>query len=138
MRDVVGVELELALGQDPRREVRDGDAQVVVVEVDPDRDAGGGVEREQDRRAAALVAVRGGRLGALDTSPSAWSSETRLETVERERPVRRAISAREISPSSRSASITRRRLRRRSVSSDPVRPAAMAVSDPIPPRLSIA
>ena len=67
--DVVGVELELALGQDPRREVRDRDAQVVVVEVDPDRDAGGGVEREQDRRAPALVAVGGGRLGALDHQP---------------------------------------------------------------------
>src|SRR5829696_7062928 len=61
------------------------------------------------------------------TSPSACSSETRLETVERESPVRRAISAREISPSSRRASMTRRRLRRRSVSSDPVRPAIRGI-----------
>ena len=32
------------------------------------------------------------------TSPSAWRSDTRLDTVERDSPVRRAISAREISP----------------------------------------
>src|SRR5215210_1731227 len=70
------------------------------------------------------------------TRPSACSSATRLETVERERPVRRAMSAREMSPSSRSASITRSRLRRRKVSRDPVRPTATAVSEPIAARLS--
>ena len=61
--------LLLALGEDPRGEVGDRHAHVVVVEVDPDRDARRGVEGEQDRRAAALVAVGGGRLGALDHEP---------------------------------------------------------------------
>src|SRR5215218_9055423 len=53
------------------------------------------------------------------TRPSDWSSETRLETVERERPVRRAISARLILPCWRSALITRRRLSRRNDASEP-------------------
>ena len=53
------------------------------------------------------------------TSPSDCSSDTRLETVERESPVRRAISARLIRPSCRSALITRRRLSRRSDASEP-------------------
>src|SRR4051812_1133722 len=63
--------------------------------------------------------------GRSTTSPSACRSATRLETVERLRPVRRAISARLIWPSSRSARITRRRLRRRSDSSEPARPGGM-------------
>ena len=75
------------------RQVGHRDAQVVVPEVDADGGAGRGVEREQDRRPAALVAVRRGRLGRSITSPSAWRSDTRLETVERDRPVPRAISA---------------------------------------------
>src|SRR4051794_18976189 len=63
--------------------------------------------------------------GRSTTSPSACRSATRLDTVERLRPVRRAISARLIIPSSRSARITRRRLRRRRDSSEPARPGGM-------------
>jgi hypothetical protein len=37
-----------------------------MAEVDADGGARGGVEAEQDRRAAALRAMRGTRLGALD------------------------------------------------------------------------
>ena len=50
-------------------EVRDRDAQVRVAEVDADGGAGAGVEREQDRRAAALRAVGEARLRALDHEP---------------------------------------------------------------------
>src|SRR3954453_5496148 len=63
--------------------------------------------------------------GRSITRPSACRSATRLETVERLSPVRRAMSAREISPSLRSAWMTRRRLRRRSDSSEPARPGGM-------------
>src|SRR3954471_21857316 len=63
--------------------------------------------------------------GRSTTRPSAWRSATRLETVERLSPVRRAISAREIVPSSRSARITRRRLRRLRDSREPARPCGM-------------
>src|SRR4051794_16332418 len=73
--------------------------------------------------------------GRSTTSPSACRSATRLDTVERDNPVRRAMSAREIWPSSRSARITRRRFRRRSDSSDPARLGGMRpaiVSGPRP------
>src|SRR3954451_9423606 len=63
--------------------------------------------------------------GGSTTRPSACRSATRLETVERLSPVRRAISAREIVPSSRSAWITRRRLRRLRDSREPARPCGM-------------
>src|SRR4051794_20266584 len=63
--------------------------------------------------------------GRSMTRLSACRSATRLETVERLSPVRRAMSAREISPSLRSAWMTRRRLRRRSDSSEPARPGGM-------------
>ena len=123
---VVGVERAGALGEDRRREVGDRDAQVRVAEVDADGGAGAGVE--------ARAGSAGGRparrrrepgSGRSTTSPSACRSATRLETVERLSPVRRAMSAREIWPSSRSARITRRRLRRRSDSSEPARPGGM-------------
>ncbi len=65
-RRVVGVELEAALGEDVRGEIGDRDAQVAVAEVDADGRARRGVEGEQDRRPAALIAVRGGGLAALD------------------------------------------------------------------------
>jgi hypothetical protein len=42
---------------------------VVVAEVDAERRARGRVERQQDRRAAALLAVRGSGLLALDDEP---------------------------------------------------------------------
>ena len=65
------------------------------------------------------------------TIPAAWRSATRLDTVERLRPVWRAMSARLIAPRVRSASMTRRRLRSRRDSSDPVRsgPTAATLSD---------
>ena len=57
LRRVVGVQRHGALGDDRRGQVGDGDAHVAVAEVDAERGAGGGVEREQDRRAPALLAV---------------------------------------------------------------------------------
>ena len=66
VRGVVGVERDGALGEDRRGQVGDRDAQVAVAEVDAERGAGGGVEREQDRRAPALLAVRRAGLLALD------------------------------------------------------------------------
>ena len=63
---VVGVERAGALGQDRAREVRDRDAQVRMAEIDAHGGARRRVEREQDRRAAPLGAVRRARLGALD------------------------------------------------------------------------
>ena len=50
-------------------EVGHRDAQVRVPEVDPHGRAGGGVEGQQDRRPAALGAVRRARLGPLDDQP---------------------------------------------------------------------
>ena len=77
------------------------------------------------------------RARALDHEAVGLQSETRLETVDRDKPVRRAISAREISPWSRSAWITRSRFRRRSDSREPARPEAMArASDLMGARLS--
>ena len=120
--EVVGVEALLALGEDPRREVRDRHADVVVVEVDADRDA-----RRRRRRRAGSAGARPGRRGRRRARgarrrarrPAARRRGWRRSSATS--PVRRAISAREISPSSRSAWITRRRLSRRRVSSDPVR-----------------
>src|SRR3954452_20451316 len=63
--------------------------------------------------------------GRSTTSTSACRSATMLDTVERDNPVRRARSAREIWRSSRRARITRRRFRRRSDSSDPARLGGM-------------
>ena len=63
---VVGVERHRPLGQDARAEVRDRDAQVAVAEVDADGGAGRRVEREKDRRPAALGPVRLAELRALD------------------------------------------------------------------------
>ena len=87
--------------------------------------------RRWRRRRAGSAAGRPARRtrepgsGRSTTSPSACRSATRLDTVERLSPVRRAMSAREIWPSSRSARITRRRLRRRRDSSEPARPGGM-------------
>ena len=67
-----GVDLELreGLGQDRVGEVRDGDAQRVVAEVEPDDGSGRAVERDQHGRAAALRARRGDAVGrALDDHP---------------------------------------------------------------------
>src|SRR3954453_16561327 len=75
--------------------------------------------------------------GRSTTSPSACRSATRLDTVDRDSPVRRAMSAREICPSSRNARITRKRFRRRSDSSDPARPGGMGQRlERMPPGLS--
>src|SRR3954447_26492445 len=63
--------------------------------------------------------------GRSTTRPSACRAATSDENVDRLSPVRRAMSAREIWPSSRSARMTRRRLRRRSDSSEPARPGGM-------------
>ena len=126
LRVVVGIQRAGALGEDRAGEVGDRDAQVAVAEVDADGRAGARVEREQDRRAAALRAVRGAGLRALDHEPVGLQvGDEAGDGGAAESPVRRAISAREIWPSSRSARITRRRLRRRSDSSDPVRPGGM-------------
>src|SRR4051812_31625561 len=68
------------------------------------------------------VAMLAGASGSecSTTSPLAWRSATRLETVERDRPVTRAISARLAVPRSRRVSTTRKRLSSRSDSNDPV------------------
>ena len=70
LRGVVGVQrLARARRRIVRREVADRDAHVAVAEVDAERRAGGRVERQQDRRAAALLAVRGAGLLPLDDEP---------------------------------------------------------------------
>ena len=126
VRVVVGVQRARALGEDRAARGR------------RPRRAGGEWPKSTPTAAPALASNEsriGGRppwapyaepgSGRSTTSPSACRSATRLETVERLSPVRRAISAREICPSSRSARITRRRLRRRSDSSEPARPGGM-------------
>ena len=70
------------------------------------------------RPVAMLAGASGSECSTI--SPCAWRSETRLETVERDRPVTRAISARLAVPRSRRVSTTRRRLSSRNDSSDPV------------------
>ena len=69
VRRVVDVHRRRALGEDVRRQVADGHAHVAVAEVDAERGAGRRVERQQDRRAAALLAVRRALLLALDDEP---------------------------------------------------------------------
>ena len=66
---VIGVQRAGALGQDRARQVRYRDPHVAVAEVDADGRAGARVEREQDRRAAALRAVRQAGLRPLDHQP---------------------------------------------------------------------
>ena len=66
---VVGVQRAGALGEDRARQVGHGDAQVRVAEVHADGGARARVEAEQDRRAAALRAVRVTGLRALDHEP---------------------------------------------------------------------
>jgi hypothetical protein len=90
-----------------------------VAEVHPDRRARGAVERDQHRWAPALLA--GGRPVAvhLGDQADAWRCETRLEMVERDRPVRRAISARLTGPPARRTPITRPRFCARNDSSEP-------------------
>jgi hypothetical protein len=66
LRLVVDVEVDVALGEDRRGEVADRDAQAAVPERDADGGAGRGVERQQDRRPAALCSACGAVLGALD------------------------------------------------------------------------
>ena len=66
---VVGVERHGPLGEDPRGEVGDRHPQVAVAEVDADRCSRRRVEREEDRRAAALRAVSHAVFGALDDQP---------------------------------------------------------------------
>ena len=51
---VVDVQLPPGLGEDGVGEVGDGDAQVAVAEVDPDREPGRGVERDHHRRSAGV------------------------------------------------------------------------------------
>ena len=125
-RVVVGVERARALGEDRARQVRDGDAQVRVAEVH----AHGGARRWRRRRAGSA----GGRPARRRPSPAPGARRRGRRPAGRrpgsrpwngESPVRRAMSAREIWPSSRSARITRRRLRRRSDSSEPARPGGM-------------
>src|SRR3954447_11560818 len=70
------------------------------------------------RPVAMLAGASGSECSTIN--PCAWRSETRLETVERDRPVTRAISARLAVPRSRRVSTTRKRLSSRSDSNDPV------------------
>ena len=112
-----------ALGEDRRRQVGHRDAHVVVAEVDAERGAGRGVEREQDRWAAALLSVRRAGLRALDrrgrrTAARRRGSRPSSATSPCGARSRRAL----IMPCARSASITRRRLSRRSDASEPSRP----------------
>ncbi len=121
----VDVERADALGEDRAREVGDRDVDVLVAEVDAEHEAGGAVERQQRRRAALLGrAGPGARESSCSTtSPPVCRSATSVETVERDRPVRRASSARLALPRRRSASTSWRRLRSLSDSSEP-EPAA--------------
>jgi hypothetical protein len=67
LRGGVDLELGVALGQDRVREVRDGDPERVVAEVQADDRPRRAVERHEHRRAAALRAGRGHAVGhALD------------------------------------------------------------------------
>src|SRR5215210_4627569 len=70
------------------------------------------------RPVAMLAGASGSECSTI--RPWAWRSATRLETVDRDRPVTRAISARLAVPRSRRVSTTRRRFSSRSDSSDPV------------------
>ena len=109
-----------------RREVGDRDAQVRVAEVDADGGARGGVEGEQDRRAAALGAVAPSRApGARPPARRPAGRRRGWRPWSGAGPCGARCRRGEIWPSSRSARITRRRLRRRSDSSEPARPGGM-------------
>ena len=95
------VDVELREGTRPGscRRGRRRRRAVSVAEVDADHGAGRAVEREEHRRAPALRGRAATPSAARSTTrPAAWRSPTRLETVERLRPVWRAISARLIAP----------------------------------------
>jgi hypothetical protein len=63
---VVDVDLLPVLGQHRVREVTDGDGDVAVAEVDPDRGAGGRRQRDQDGRAPDLRLLLGVALAFDD------------------------------------------------------------------------
>ena len=63
-------------------EVADGDADVLVAEVEADRERGVGDEREQDRRAAGVARPRSSSgASCSSTMPAPPSSSTSVETV---------------------------------------------------------
>src|SRR4051812_11370069 len=80
------------------------------------------------RPVAMLAGASGSECSTI--SPWAWRSATRLDTVERDSPVTRAISARLAVPRSRRVSTTRRRLSSRNDSSDPVLTPVATLSPP--------
>ena len=118
---VVDVHLAPGLGEHGVGEVRDGDPQVAVAEVDAEHEAGRLVERDHHRRPAG-VRLAVGLTVAFAGQPASSRSPTMVEIVERERPVIRDSSARLAEPGSRRASITRLRLPSRSDASDPLFP----------------
>jgi len=61
-RRVVDVDLAAILAEHGRRQIAERDPDLVVVEVDADRDAGGGVEPEQHRRAPRSALAVGAEL----------------------------------------------------------------------------
>ena len=121
-RRVVDVELDPPLGEHGRREIRDGDPEVVVPEVDAERRAGGRVETEQRRRPAAARRARcrlTGRL--LDDEPT----PLQLRDERGDRRPRETGQSGELAPArrallSQSVSITRNLFRSRNPSREPV------------------
>ena len=93
-RGVVDLGGRPVVGDELAGEIADRHADVLVAEVEPDREAGAGDEREQHRRAPGgprAVAIPASRSS---TTPAWPSSSTSAETVARERPVQRARSVR--------------------------------------------
>ena len=119
LRVVVDVEGALRLGEDRVAEVGDRDAEQRMVEVQSQDRAGARVEGQEHGRAPLRRSPRPRVRRARRGGPRPSSSLTRVETVERARPVRRAMSARETLPRPRTTSSTSRRLRSRSERKDP-------------------
>ena len=114
------------LGDHGAGEVAHRHADLVVVEVEADGGAGRRVERELRGRAPWRPA---GASVLSTTRPARWSSPITDETVDGDRPVCRAMSARLAGPSWRRASTMRNRLSSRSDPSDPDIAGATLVSD---------
>ena len=66
---MIDVHLAPGLRQHRAGEVRHGDAQMPVAEVDPEREAGGAVQRDHHRRAAGVGLARVGAVLALGCQP---------------------------------------------------------------------
>ena len=116
---VVDVHLAPRLGEHRVREIGDGDPQMTMAEVEPDREARRAVERDHHRGRPAWDSPGADRHAHRRGRPRAGRRRSSRSSIARG-PVIRASSARLATPRSRRASITRLRLPSRSDASEPL------------------